>query len=145
VLAASLLKVKFRRCIIVASGISLMVVLSGLPLAHAPSPITSQEVLTGNGVMWGEPAELHLGCPELLLRNRERSVSGLTIRASAGGVRDTSIIGFAISSDRIFPVYPGENTIRIEEPEFPVLIRMSRDWKPFTHPVIHFVSAGASI
>ncbi|NOQ21852.1 MAG: hypothetical protein GQ565_04265 [Candidatus Aegiribacteria sp.] len=138
VLAASPVKNDKWRAIILAGGLSAVLIISGLPSTKACRSLVLQEALSEEGVVWKEPAELNLGMPELLLQAPGIDVACMTLRVSAGGVRDTSPVGYVTSADRTFPVYPGENTLIIEEPEFPVSIRISRSWKPFYHPVVHF-------
>ena len=141
--SSSLHKYKWRG-IVVAGGLSAGLIFFGLPLSQAHNSLVSQEVLVDGKVLWSEPAELNLGMPELILQAPGIEASCITLTIHAGGVRDINPVGYVFSADRTFPVYPGENTLEIEEPEFPLSIRMSRSWKLFTHPVIHFNSAEAS-
>ena len=144
-LAASMLKKEIWRLMILAAGFSAVLIISGLPNPHEYPLLVSEEVLTDNGVTWPWMTELNLSVPELLFMDPGEDITSITLRVSAGGVRDSSPVGFAISADRIFPVHSGENVILIEEPEFPVSIQIYRQWQPFTHPVIHFHSAEASL
>lgn len=144
-LAASPVKRDKWRAIILAMGLCAVLIISGLPSTAEHRYLVSQEVLIEDGVIWSEPAELNLGMPELLLRAPGAEAACMTLKVSAGGVRDSNPVGYVTSADRTFPVYPGENTLVIEEPVFPVSIRISRSWKPFYHPVIHFEFAEVSL
>ncbi|MCD4702252.1 MAG: hypothetical protein K8S24_10395 [Candidatus Aegiribacteria sp.] len=144
-LVAATVKRERWRAMILTGGLLAVLIISGLPTAPEYRFSVSEEVLVENGVIWPEPAELNLGRPRLLLQAPLTDYTEMTFQVSAGGVRDSSPVGHVASADRIFPVYPGENTILIEEPEFPVSILISRSWKPFTHPVIHFVFGKASL
>ncbi len=143
-ITAALVKKEKWRALILAGGLSGVILFSGLPSAPGYNSSVSEEALTENGVMWPQPSELNLAKPRLLLQAPGIDIREMTLRISAGGVRDTCQVGHVISAGRTFPVYPGENILLIQEPEFPVSILISRKWKPFTHPVIHFVSAEAS-
>ena len=144
-LTAAPVKKQKWRAIILAGGLSAVLIISGLPLAPEYRFSVSEEVLTENGVIWQEPVELNLSRPQLLLQVPRVDFTRMTVQVSAGGVRDSRPVGYVASADSIYPVHPGENTILIEEPDFPVSIRISRQWKPFTHPVIHFVFGEASL
>lgn len=145
VLVASVLKRGKWRALILAAGFSAVLIISGLPSVRERPILVLQEVLYQDAVIWSVPAELNLGMPELILEAPGKDPVCMTLTVYGGGVRDNDPVGYVTSDDRIFPVYPGENTLIIEEPEFPVSIRLSRSWKPFSHPVIHFVSAEAII
>lgn len=144
-LAAASLKKEKWRAIILAGGLSAVLIISGLPSSPEYHFSVSEEVLIENAVLWPEPSELNLSKPHLFLQAPRTDFTEMTIQVSAGGVRDSCPLGYVASADRTFPVYPGENILMIEKPDFPVSIRISRHWKPFTHPVIHFVFAEASL
>lgn len=133
------------RTLILAAGVVLLLIITGIPSAQENRILVLQEVLTTEAVVWPMPAELNLGMPELILKAPGKEPVSLRLEVSAGGVRDNDPVGYVTSAGRRFPVYPGENTLIIENPEFPVSIRISRPWKPFSHPVIHFFSAEATI
>jgi len=133
------------RTVILAGGAVLLLIITGIPSARENRFIVLQEVLCPEAVVWAMPAELNLGMPELILKAPGKEAVSLRLEVSAGGVRDNDPVGYVTSAGRRIPVYPGENTLIIEDPEFPVSIRISRPWKPFSHPVIHFYSAEATI
>ena len=133
------------RTVILAGGCIVLLIVSGLPSTQENRFLVLQEVLYPEAVVWPLPAELNLGMPELILKAPGKEAVCLRLEVSAGGVRDNDPVGYVTSAERRIPVYPGENTIIIEEPRFPVSIRISRSWKPFSHPVIHFHSAEALI
>ncbi len=145
VLVASPVKRDKWRAVILAAGISVMLIISGLPSIEEKRSLVLQELMIDGKILWSAPAELNLSMPELILEAPGVDAACMTLKVSGGGVRDTNPVGYVISSDRNYPVYPGENTLFIEVPEFPVTIRISRSWKPFSHPVIHFYSAEALI
>lgn len=144
-LAASLIKREKWRSLIIAGGLMAILIISGLPTTTEHQYLVSEEVMIENGVIWTEPVEINLGMPELLLQAPRTDAADITIMVSGGGVRDNSAVGYIASGDRTYQIYPGENDITIEEPIFPVSIRVSRSWKPFTHPIIHFSYAKASL
>ena len=144
-LAASMLKKELTRLTILATGISAVLIISGLPQPHEYPSTVSEELLTDNGVVWPWMSELNLSMPELLMQDPRKEIASVTLHVSAGGVRDSKPVGLVISADRTFPIYSGEDVILIEEPGFPISIRISRQWQPFTHPVIHVHSAEASL
>jgi hypothetical protein len=144
-LAASLLKKELWRLVILAAGFSAVLIISGLPNPDEYPLAVCEEVLTDNGVLWTWTSELDLSMPELLIKDPHKDISNITLQLSAGGVRDSIPVGFVISGNRAFPVRSGENIVLIDEPQFPVSIRMSRHWELFTHPVIHVDSAEASL
>ncbi len=143
VLVASVFKRDKWRALILAGGVSALLIISGLPSSKEPGSFVSEEILRDGKVLWTEPAQVNISMPELILQAPGIDAAFITLKVSAGGVRDSNLVGYVNSADRTFPVYPGENTLIIEEPEFPVSIRLSRSWKPFSHPVIHFESAEA--
>ena len=144
-LVASPVKREKWRAVILAAGISAMLIISGLPSIEEHRSLVLQELMIDGKVLWSAPAELNLSMPELILDAPGVDASCMTLKVSGGGVRDSLPVGYVSSDDRTYPVYPGENTLFIEVPEFPVTIRISRFWKPFSHPVIHFYSAEALI
>lgn len=144
-LVAATVKRERLRAIILIGGLLAVLIISGLPTTPEYRFYVSEEVSVENGVIWPEPTELNLGRPRLLLQAPRTDYTEMTLQVSSGGVRDSCPVGYVASADRIFPVYPGDNTILIEEPEFPVSILISRSWKPFTHSVIHFISGKASL
>lgn len=133
------------RTVILAGGVLLMLIITGIPSARENRFLVLQEALYPEAVVWHLPAELNLGMPELILKAPGKEAVSLRLEVSAGGVRDNDPVGYVTSARRRVPVYPGENTLIIEDPEFPVSIRICRSWKPFSHPVIHFYSAEAAI
>lgn len=144
-LAAAHLQRDKLRIILLAGGMLAVLMISGLPSMTEHRSIVSQELLIDGKVLWPEPAELNLGMPELILQAPGIDAVSMTLKIYAGGIRDNDPVGYVASADRTYPIYSGENTLIIEEPEFPVSILMSRSWKLFSHPVIHFVSAEALI
>jgi hypothetical protein len=145
VLVASPVKRDKLRAVILAGGFFAVMIISGLPSIEQHRSLVSQQLLIDEKVLWPETVELNLSMPELILEAPGIDAEWITLKVSAGGVRDSNPVGYVTSAGRTFPVYPGENALIIEEPDFPVSIRISRFWKPFTHPVIHFNSAEASI
>lgn len=144
VIVASPFKRDKWRSVIIAGGVAVLII-SGLPSIEEHRSLVLQELMIDGKVQWPEPAELNLSMPELILQAPGIDAACITLKVSAGGVRDSNPVGYVNSADRTYPVYPGENTVIIEVPEFPVTIRISRFWKPFCHPVIHFHSAEALI
>lgn len=145
ILVASPVKRDKLRAVILAGGVSAVLIIYGLPSVQEHRFFVLHENLYQGAVNWPEPAELNLGMPELILQAPGAATARMTIKVSGGGVRDNNPVGYITSDDRRYPVYPGENTVIIDEPEFPVSIRITRSWKPFSHPVIHFKFAEASI
>ena len=143
-LVASHVKRVKLRTIILAGGVFAVLIFSGLPSAREQRILVLQEVMSQGAVIWPARAELNLSMPELILQAPGTTPSRLTVTLHGGGVRDNDPVGYITSDDRTFPLYSGENILVIEQPEFPVSIRISRSWKPFFHPVIHFDSAEAS-
>jgi len=143
-LVASYFKRAMFRTAILAGGVFAVMIISGLPSAREQRILVLQEVMSQGAVLWPARAELNFSIPELILQAPGTTPSRLTVTVHGGGVRDNDPVGYITSDDRTFPVYSGENILVIEQPEFPVSIRINRFWKPFTHPVIHFDSAEAS-
>ncbi len=133
------------RSLMLAGGLMATLLISGLPSNEEHRIFVSEEVLIDNGLIWPGPVELNLSMPQIVLYAPGMDIAEMTLHVSAGGVRDHDPLGYAASGDSTFPVYPGENILLIEEPEFPVSIRISRPWKPFNHPVIHFDYGEASL
>jgi len=143
--AAAFMKDAMLRCIILAAGLSAVLLISGLPRSHEYPFSEPRVILAGDTVLWQEPLELNLGSPEMILKYPHMNVTEVTLHVSAGGVRDSDPVGYAYSGSSIIPISSGEHAILFQQPEFPVYVRISREWKPFTHPVIHFRSAEAAL
>jgi len=143
VLVASPVKRDKWRAVILAGGFSAVLIISGLPSSEDHHSLVLHESLYEGTVIWPSPAELNMGMPELILQAPAIDAVSMTLKMYAGGVRDSSPVGYVASAEREYPVYSGENTLIIDEPEFPVSIRISRSWRPFSHPVIHFYHAKA--
>ncbi|MEN8208637.1 MAG: hypothetical protein ABFR50_05220 [Candidatus Fermentibacteria bacterium] len=144
-IAASHVKSDKWRAAVLAGGILGVLIIFGPPSTYIHRSAVSEELLAEGQVIWPAPSELNLGMRELFLEAPGIEPDCITLKVYAGGVRDNDPVGSAISGDRVFSVYPGENTLIIEEPEFPISIKITRTWKPFSHPVIFFEYAEASI
>ncbi len=145
VLMSSPVRREWWRSLILAGGLMATLLISGLPSNEEHRIFVSEEVLIDNGLIWPGPVELNLSMPQIVLYAPGMDIAEITLHVSAGGVRDHDPVGYAASGDSTFPVYPGENILLIEEPEFPVSIRISRPLKPFNHQVIHFDYGEASL
>jgi hypothetical protein len=135
----------FTRGLAAAAGILLMVLLSGLPGPASRDYAYASGVIDGTVVRWEYEESVDLSNPVLILRSGDIQVRRLSIMLSAGGTRDPLPVGEVVSGTSILPVMPGDNSLEIHRPVFPVRIAVSRRWSPFNHPVIHFIDAEARI
>jgi hypothetical protein len=133
------------RVLIVAAGLVLTLITSGLPTSAQRQFCYSDEEIHGNTVIWPQRYELKLNMPEIRLQAHGEAISNMTVLVSGGGVRDRSEVGLIVSGERSYEIYSGENMIKVELPVFPISIQLTREWKPFTHPVIHLIYAEASL
>ena len=134
-------RIEYRRCAMTASVI-LAVFIFGLPNATSHRRLTAREKLEDQQVIWLSPLELDISAPVLRLEAPFFHTDLVSLAISAGGVRDTLPLGMVISGSDSVPVYSGNTTVELKDPRFPVEVVLTRERKPFTHPVIHLVSAG---
>lgn len=133
----------FHRSAAIGAGLAVAVAAGGIPMAPRPPARHAQEHFVGEGIIWEYSDRLDLSAPRLVLEAGDAEPRHVRILLSAGGIRDTLPLGFVLAGDTSFPVPPGEVSINIREPAFPVSVVLSRRWKPMNHPVIHFIGAEA--
>lgn len=144
-IACAVLPGAFTRGMAAAAGILLMVLISGLPGPAGRDYAYASSVIDGTVVRWDYAESVDLSSPVLILGSGGVQVRRLSITLSAGGTRDPLPVGEVVSGTSILPVMPGDNSLEIHRPVFPVKISISRRWSPFSHPVIHFIDAEARI
>ena len=127
------------------AGIVLSGSLAG-PVQPDSRPVVryAEEYFVRGGIAWDHSDRLDLSTPRLVLEAGDSEPANIRILLSAGGTRDSLPLGFVLAGDTSFPVPPGEVCIHMREPVFPVSLVLSRRWKPFNHPVIHFIGAEAA-
>ncbi|MBN2607630.1 MAG: hypothetical protein JXA64_00830 [Candidatus Fermentibacteraceae bacterium] len=145
VLAAAFLPGARRRGAVEGAGLVLMLLAAGLPAASDRNVARGWERIEGGTAEWTHDEPLDLATPVLVLDAGEERFQHLSLTMSAGGTRDRLPVGMVVSGDSTLPVMPGDNTLEIDHPDFPVTVLLTREWKPFNHPVIHFIRAEAGV
>ncbi|MBD3277627.1 MAG: hypothetical protein GF388_04945 [Candidatus Aegiribacteria sp.] len=132
---------EYRRYAMIASVI-LAVLLFGPPEPVSHGQFTAAEMMEDQRIRWLCPVEMDLGTPSVLLDAGGAAPEFVGLELSSGGVRDTLPVGVVISGMDTVAVRPGSSILMLEDPAFPVEVTITRERKPFTHPVIHLISAG---
>ncbi len=143
--AALLCRRIWMRAGVLYLGLAISVLVSGLPRCLVPAPGHADAQLRENSVSWSFTGPLDLENPKILLEAQGVPSDSLEITVSAGGTRDDEPLGRITSGGTSAAIMPGISTVRILSPVFPVEVEMTRDWKPFNHPVIHFLGAESSL
>lgn len=133
---------EYRRYAMTAAVI-LAVFVFGPPEPASHGQLTAEEILEDNTIRWRCPIKLDLSTPSILLDACGNHPEIISMEISSGGVRDTMPVGAVISESDTVPVFPGNTIVDLRSPEYPVEVVITRERKPFTHPVIHLISAGA--
>jgi hypothetical protein len=141
--AASQIGNRGFRMAIIAAGLFLTLPVVGIPRASRCATAVASEYIADDAVVWVENSALTLAIPEMVLGCACPNPGELSISISGGGVRDEEAVGVLITGEKIVPVYSGCNFMTLREVEYPVIVRLTREWKPFNHPVLHLVSAEA--
>jgi hypothetical protein len=124
------------RFLSLAGGILTGLLICGLPMASTYRIMTNDEILCKNTVIWPDPLYANLNHPVLLLEAENMDSTELFIEISAGGVRDPSVMGVIETGGQTQQILPGSNIFIFREAASPVVIKLTRKWQPFNHPVI---------
>jgi hypothetical protein len=133
---ALLLKRERWRYSAIAGGIIAGLLICGLPGASAYRILVHDEVHAENAVIWPDPISANLNHPVVLLEAENMDKTDMFIEISAGGMRDSTLMGVIETGGQTHQILPGSNLFRIRETTFPVVITLTRKWQPFNHPVI---------
>jgi hypothetical protein len=137
---------RLLRSAVYALSMILGILISGLPGASAPPGHTAVlERHSDSTVHWDYAQSLDASAPGALLRTCGLPGDTLYIVLDAGGIRDTTALGTLSAGQWKLPVTPGRQTYAVpHDGRDPVIMEMTRPWRPFEHPVIHFVNASTS-
>ena len=139
---AMLFKCTKWRFIALSGGIAAGLVIYGLPAASTYGILVNNETISENSVIWPNTISANLNHPIVLLEADNIDNTNMFIEISAGGVRDTSAMGTLETGGQIHRIMPGTNYFRLSGAASPVVITLTREWKPFNHPVIWIQEAG---
>jgi len=145
VLAAVFLPRAWQRGAAEGAGLAVMLLAAGLPAAADPNIAHASESIEEGTAEWIHSEPMDLATPVLVLEAGEEKIEHLSLILSAGGTRDQLPVGLVVSGESTMPVMPGDNTLEIRNPDFPVTVLLTRGWKPFNHPVIHLICAEARV
>jgi len=126
---------------LIMAGMASVMLLGGIPGASSPNEARAVENAGTAATSWYHSVPLDLSSPVLLLERGEDGAGILRIRCSAGGVRDAGTVAAVLSGGEEVLIDMGTDTLELAAPEFPVRIEIVRDWRPFNHPVVHFLGA----
>ena len=133
---AFLFKCTKWRFIALSGGIVAGLLICGLPVASTYGLLVNNEILSENAVIWPNPVSANLNHPVVLLEAENIDNTDMVIEISAGGVRDTSALGVLETGGQTHRIMPGRNLFRLREAASPIVIKLTREWQPFNHPVI---------
>jgi len=104
------------------------------PYGIPPAQETHKEAAT----IWEHVPSLDSASPSVYFRTGGGGT--FLISVEAGGIRDTDPVGTIRAGDREIRIQEGESTHKIElcASDSSVVVEMTRSWRPFEHPVIHF-------
>ncbi|MCK4505133.1 MAG: hypothetical protein KAW14_05915 [Candidatus Aegiribacteria sp.] len=139
-----LIKRERWRIIALTGGIAAGLVICGLPGASICRVLVHDEVRSENSVNWPDLYSANLNHPVVLLEALNMDNADLFIEIEAGGVRDSCPVGIIETGGQTYQIMPGSNVFRISEAAFPAVITLTREWKPFNHPVIWIQNATAT-
>jgi hypothetical protein len=110
----------------------------GLPVAQPPGLRPVQESYRESATVWENVPSLDSGKPSLYFRTA--GGGAFLISVEAGGIRDTEPVGVIRVGEREILIRNGVSIheLELEAPDSIVVIEMTRPWRPFEHPVIHF-------
>lgn len=132
---------RWQRGASIAAGMAAAMLLGRMPEAAYPHVAGAVENAGEAATSWSHAVPLDRSSPALLLERGEDGTGILMIRCSAGGVRDGGPIGAVHSGEMELTIDEGTETLELSSPEYPVRIEVARGWRPFTHPVVHFLGA----
>ncbi len=125
-----------------ASGIVLVLFITGPPLQGDEAEMVVQERLSGGDVTW-ERFHLDFSNPSVLLRTPGIGSGTLKLSFEGGGTRDRMPVGLVFTDEAVYSVPPGGSVLEIPLDGSFVNIRLTRPFRPFEHPVLHVLEAVA--
>ena len=110
----------------------------GLPGVESSGIPTAQEMHRQGSTVWKHVPSLDSGSPSVSFRISRGGT--ILISIEAGGIRDTDPVGMIRVGEREIRIHEGFSTheIELEASDSTVVVEMTRSWRPFEHPVIHF-------
>lgn len=132
---------RWRRGTVLGAAMVIVLALGRMPVARTPYIAHASETVLDGGVSWSRDSSLDLSSPVLYLDGEADWDGILRIEYSAGGVREPGPVASVTSGDTTVLMMSGGSLLEIECRGFPVRIELLRGWKPFNHPVVHFLGA----
>jgi hypothetical protein len=105
-----------------------------------PEPPAAQEIHLEGSSVWRHVASLDGSNPSV--RFRTGGEGTFSIAVDVGGVRDTCSVAVIRAGGTEVHLAGGASTVEIpvETGDGDVTVEMTRGWRPFEHPVVHFVT-----
>ncbi|MCD4776821.1 MAG: hypothetical protein K8S15_12325 [Candidatus Aegiribacteria sp.] len=133
---ALLFKCEKRRFLALAGGFITGLLVCGLPMASTYGILVNDEILSEDTIVWPNPVSVNLNHPVVMFEAENMDNADLFIEISAGGVRDSSALGVIETGGQTQPILPGSNVFILREAASPAVVKLTRKWQPFNHPVI---------
>jgi hypothetical protein len=130
-----------RACGLVSAGLCTVFLLSSGGGYRPTEPPAAQEVHLEGSSVWRNAGSLDGSNPSV--RFRTGGWGTFSVSVDVGGVRDTCSVAVIRAGGTEVQLTAGLSSVEIpiEPGDGDVTVEMTRGWRPFEHPVVHFVTA----